>query len=237
VTKVDSIDLEQRLGALVAERPAVTVALECLGLDYCCGGGQTLSEASRRRGLDPATVAVVLERFADTAAGRRAEPHDLRGATVPGLCDHIVSAHHARLRRELPRIEEQLATVVRVHGDGHPQLRDLERLFVALAGELREHLRTEEASLFPAARALAAGERGDAGILRLLDEHRAEHAAAGDALAALRELTNSYDSDTALCGTHRRLLEALEASELDLHQHVHEENNLLFPRVLALASR
>jgi regulator of cell morphogenesis and NO signaling len=72
VTKVDSIDLEQRLGALVAERPAVTVALECLGLDYCCGGGQTLSEASRRRGLDPATVAVVLERFADTAAGRRA---------------------------------------------------------------------------------------------------------------------------------------------------------------------
>jgi regulator of cell morphogenesis and NO signaling len=148
-----------------------------------------------------------------------------------------VSAHHARLRRELPRIEEQLATVVRVHGDGHPQLRDLERLFVALAGELREHLRTEEASLFPAARALAAGERGDAGVLRLLDEHRAEHAAAGDALAALRELTNSYDSDTALCGTHRRLLEALEAFELDLHQHVHEENNLLFPRVLALASR
>lgn len=237
MTQGGDIDLEQPLGRLLAERPALTEPLERLRLDYCCGGGQTLAEACRRRGLDPATVAVILERLSGTAEVQRIDSHDLRGATVTDLCDHIVSVHHARLRRELPQIEEQLATVVRVHGRGHGELRDLERLFRSLACELREHIRTEEASVFPAARALAAGERGDAGVLWLVDQHRAEHAAAGDALAALRELTNSYDSETALCGTHRRLLEALEAFELDLHQHVHEENNLLFPRVLALATR
>ena len=231
------IDPEQTLGALVAERPALTETLEQLRLDYCCGGDQTLAEACRRRGLDAATVAVLLEQLANAAPLRRVDPHDLRGATVPELCDHIVGAHHDRLRQELPRIEELLATVVRVHGGEHAELHDLERLFTALARDLREHLSTEETSVFPVARALAAGEQGDARAVELVEEHTAEHTATGDALAALREMAGGYETESAYCGTHRSLLQALEAFELDLHQHVHEENNLLFPRMLALASQ
>jgi regulator of cell morphogenesis and NO signaling len=227
-----SIDPGQTLGALVAERPALTGTLEQLRLDYCCGGGQTLAEACRRGGLDPDTVAVLLERLGETAAAGRVEPHDLRGATIAELCDHIVDAHHARLRRELPRIEELLATVVRVHGPEHAELHDLERLFATLARELREHLASEEASVFPAARAFQAGEHADPGFVELVDEHIGEHADTGDALAALRELAGGYERASAYCGTHRSLLEALEAFELDLHQHVHEENNVLFPRLL-----
>jgi regulator of cell morphogenesis and NO signaling len=229
------IDPEQTLGDLVSERPALAAAFERLRLDYCCGGDLTLAEACRRRALDPATVAVLLDELAGATAGDEVEAHDLRGATVPDLCDHIVSAHHDRLRQELPRIEELLATVVRVHGGDHPELHDLERLFATLAGELREHLGTEEATVFPAARALAAGDGADAGVAELVAEHTAEHTATGDALAALRELAGGYDVESAYCGTHRSLLVALEGFEHDLHRHVHEENNLLFPRMLTLA--
>ncbi len=230
---VGAIDPDQTLGQLVAERPMVTETLERLRLDYCCGGSQTVAEACRQRGLDPETVAVVLAEFAEVPPGRGFVPHDLRGAAIPELCDHVVTAHHDRVRRELPRIAELLATVVRVHGKEHAELHDLDRLFSTLGRELLEHLESEERSVFPAARALAAGDTVDPRLAELIDEHMGEHANTGDALAALRELAGGYDTGNAYCGTHRRLLAGLEAFELDLHQHVHEENNLLFPRLLA----
>jgi len=232
-----TIDPEQTLGELVVERPALADAFERLRLDYCCGGGQTLAEACSHRGLDPDTVAVLLERLDGTPASPHVTPHDLRGATIPELCDHIVAAHHARLRGELPRIEEQLATVVRVHGKEHGQLHDLERLFTTLSHELLDHLESEEEYLFPAALVVAEGGEPSASLPELVEEHVADHARTGDALAALQELTDGYDTGGAYCGTHRSLLVALQDFELDLHQHVHEENNLLFPRLLAQTGR
>ncbi len=86
--------------------------------------------------------------------------------------------------------------------------------------------------MFPACRAVEADGTGvDEDVLAA---HEREHMEAGDALTALRELAHDYDSAAALCGTHRRLLEALRGFELDLHQHIHEENNILFARVRAL---
>ncbi len=233
----ETIDPEQTLGALAAERPALTELLERLRLDYCCGGGQTLAEACRRRGLDPETVAVLLGQMIDSSDVPPLVAHDLRGASASGLCDHIVTAHHDRLRRELPQIAELLATVVRVHGKEHGELHDLQRLFAVLARDLLEHIESEEKQLFPAALAVAAGEEPAAPLAELVEEHEAEHARTGDALAALRELAGGYATDRAYCGTHRTLLEALQGFELDLHQHVHEENNLLFPQLRAGSGR
>ncbi|HEX6762798.1 MAG TPA: DUF542 domain-containing protein [Gaiellaceae bacterium] len=227
------IDPEQTLGCLVAERPALAATLERLRFDYCCGGGVTLSDACRHRGLDPDTVAVVLEQLDGAADAITFLPHDLRGATIAGLCDHIVAAHHEPLRRELPRIAELLSTVVRVHGRDHPELHDLQRLYTTLAGVLVEHLDSEEATVFPAAREQTEAGAAEPALAAVVAEHAAEHAETGNALAALRELAGGYDVDRAYCSTHRRLLEALEAFELDLHQHVHEENNLLFPRLVS----
>jgi regulator of cell morphogenesis and NO signaling len=143
-----------------------------------------------------------------------------------------VAAHHDTMRAELPRVEQLLATVVRVHGGGHPELHDLQRLFATIRHELEPHLETEERVLFPACRAAEADRRPvDEGLLAA---HEQEHAATGDALVALRELASDYDTTGALCRTHRTLLDALARLELDLHQHIHEENNVLFARVRAL---
>lgn len=238
---MSSIEPTASLAELAAERPARAKLFEALRLDYCCGGSQSLEEACAERGLDAATVGVLLDSLeAEAAALDPVEERDWRQASVGELCDHIVSVHHEGLREELPRIAELLATVVRVHGAERPELEITERTFAALRAELEPHLTEEEESLFPACRALD-GEAAEASALASFDvaeveRHQAEHAEVGHRLGALRELAGGYDDAQALCSTHRALLEALRAFEADLHRHVHEENNVLFPRVRELAA-
>jgi regulator of cell morphogenesis and NO signaling len=232
---MSAIDPTATLGALVAERPARAPLFERLRLDYCCGGSQTLAEACRRRGLDSDTVRTVLAALDDEANERQGfEDVDWRGASVEELCGHIVAVHHDGLRDTMPQIERLLSTVVRVHSRDHPQLGGLQQAFLGIRAQLEPHLESEEDALFPACLAL---EQQLVPIdAALLDRHEQEHQQVGDALAALRELSGDYDSEHALCGTHRALLEALAAFELDLHQHIHEENNVLLPRVRELAA-
>lgn len=231
---MSTIDPNTTLGELVNEQPARMSLLERLRLDYCCGGSQTLAEACARRGLDQDTVLFVLEALDRVPApAPELEQLDWRRASLGDLCAHIVERHHEGLRSELPRIEQMLQTVVRVHGSGHAGLHDLQRTFTAMSGELLAHIAMEERLLFPAARKLETG--GDAVAESLLQQHEHEHTQVGDALTALRELTNDYRTQDALCGTHRALLDALHSLERDLHQHIHEENNVLLPRIRALS--
>ena len=227
------IDPASTLGELVAERPELAPLFERLRLDYCCGGSRTLAEACRERGLEIDTVRAMLDAVDAASIEREGfEPTDWGRASIAELCAHIVEAHHDGLREALPRIEALLSTVVRVHGSGHPELRQLQRAFAEIRGELEPHLAREESVLFPACIAL---ERRGIGIEEaLLEEHEREHASVGDGLAALRALGGDYSPQQALCGTHRALLDALAAFERDLHQHIHEENNVLLPRAREL---
>lgn len=222
------------LGDLVAREPRAAALFEQLGIDYCCGGGRTLAEAVAQRGLDATTVAVLIGNLSREADGQAGDAHDVAHSSMGELCDHIVVAHHDRLRRELPAIGEQAATVVRVHGASHPELGDLQRVFDRMRRELEAHLEIEERELFPACRrlerSLSPADELDRGLLALLED---EHAEVGGALVVLRELCGDYDESQALCGTHRRLLRALRDLERDLHQHIHEENNLLFGKIRA----
>ena len=231
VPAVAATDRTPTLGELVLEQPGAAALFERLGLDYCCGGGRTLELACGQHGLDARTVRLLLQALADEPRGPDLEAHDVARATIPELCEHIVARHHDPLRRDLPRVSDLLATVVRVHGKAHRELHDLQRLFSAIRDELEEHLRVEEEALFPACLALDDDPAAfDRDLLVLLED---DHASTGDALCALRELAGGYRTDAALCSTHRTLLRSLRAFEVDMHQHVHEENNVLFPRVRA----
>ncbi|MBS1881860.1 MAG: iron-sulfur cluster repair di-iron protein [Actinobacteria bacterium] len=223
------------LAELAAERPARARIFERLRLDYCCGGAQTLAAACADRGLDAATVAELLEAIErDGPPADPVEERDWARAPIDELCEHIVSVHHQRLREEMPRIGELTATVARVHGEGRPELEMVERAFAALREELEPHLAEEERDLFPVCRALER-QGAAAGLdLATVDRHQAEHEAVGRKLAALRELAGGYQEAEALCSTHLALLTALSEFEADLHRHVHEENNILFPRLRGL---
>ncbi|MGH3002881.1 MAG: DUF542 domain-containing protein [Gaiellaceae bacterium] len=217
------IDPDRSLAELVLERPSSARVLARLGLDYCCGGRSSLADACREQNLDAATVVVFLEHEFEPVA---VEETNWALAPIADLCAHIVEAHHARLRWDLPRVSELGARAASVHGDALPELHDLHEEFEELRAELEEHIADEERTLFPD---LAAGGSLGRGELERL---RHEHDGTGARLRRLRELAGDYDTTQALCNTHRALLEGLHGLELDLHQHVHEENNVLFPRAL-----
>lgn len=219
------IDPSRTVAELVLEQPSRSRVFEELGVDYCCGGKRSLTDACETRGilLDEAVAAL------DAAANEPSHERDWTQASLPELCDHIVSSHHELLREELPRLDTLLEKVVRAHGDERPELSELRDTFAALRTELEEHMATEEEQLFPL---VSSGGPYDAEQVADL-EH--DHEWAGAALAKLRELSGGYDLDLALCNTHRATLDGLRELELDLHQHIHEENNVLFPRALAAA--
>ena len=221
-----SVDLERSLAELVLERPSTARTLERLGLDYCCGGQRSLRESCVDRGLDPGTVAVFLEHELDPVG---LEARDWPSAPLADLCAHIVEEHHARLRWELPRLSELAERAASVHGEVQPELHELRDELEQLRAELEEHIAEEEQELFPA---LAAGKPLDRAEFEQL---RLEHDGTGARLRRLRELAGDYATEDALCATHRALLQGLHGLELDLHQHVHEENNILFPRALVAA--
>lgn len=226
---------EATLGDLVSARPALAGLFERLGLDYCCGGGQTLAAACTERGLDAATVAVMLDAAGESEPASGAG-HDIAGLSVAELCEHIVTNHHGPLRTSFVRTADRLATVVRVHGSDHPELHELESEFTGLRGEMEQHMMREELRLFPICRRLEQ-EPGTATLEPdMLDLLEDDHRETGAALVRIRELCSDYDTGRAFCGTHRVLLEDLRGIEADTHVHVHEENNILFPRVRELAA-
>jgi len=224
------IDPTATLGAIVTDHPALARDLERLGLDYCCGGRRSLAAACAEHGLD---VVAVTEVLTDEAAGTTPEPWATMGPTE--LVDHIEATHHAYLHEELPRIEALMARVEGAHGERHPELAFVQASFDELALELDPHLAREERILFPMIRRLggvgAGSDRTElSGPIRVM---LVDHDRAGELLERLRGLTGGYRVPDDGCASYRALYEALSALEADTHLHVHKENNVLFPAVLA----
>lgn len=222
------------LGELVVSTPGAAELFERLGLDYCCDGARSLDEACQGRGVDAATVRAMLEHVRRERTDDPPDPHDMSDASLRELCEHIVVRHHGPLRVALTRLTKLLETVARVHGASTPTLVDLQGDFGVLRADLEQHLLLEERTVFPACARLDNVLATAAPDEELLDHLRDDHQDVGAALARMRGLCEDYDESRALCATHGELLRSLHAFELDLHQHIHEENNVLFPRVMAL---
>lgn len=229
-----TIDTNHTVGQLVAQNPSRARVFEKVGIDYCCGGKKPLEDACREKGLDARTVAAMLDISAETNGGRFA---DAQSMTLTDLVDHIVATHHEYLRKELPRIEFLVAKVSRAHGEKHPEVLQVAEVFAGFVEEIGSHMMKEERILFPAIRNLEATGNAQFHCGTLADPMRvmeAEHDSAGDALAQFRSLTKGYATPSDVCNTYRALMDALQDLEEDMHQHVHKENNVLFPKALAL---
>jgi regulator of cell morphogenesis and NO signaling len=226
------------IGALVAARPAFARLFERLGIDYCCGGKQTLQAACLRRGLDLPTTLALLESAGAILSSGPAEV-DASTMGLAELADHIEATHHAYLKEELPRLVEMADRVGTKHGWRDARLPEMAATVRDVAGEMLAHMEKEEQILFPLVRRIEAGlEAGLRGsdLTAPIRQMEAEHENAGQLTARLRELTNNFTPDAEACNTHRALLAGLADFESDLHRHVHKENNVLFPRALALGA-
>ena len=227
------ITAETTIGALVAARPRLARIFERLGIDYCCGGKQTLAAACARLNLDLVTTLAVLGSAVDSLTAGPGEV-DAAAMGLGELADHIEATHHAYLKAELPRLVEMADRVGTKHGRRDARLPGVASAVSTLAAEMLSHMQKEEHILFPLVRRIEAGARGD--ISAPIAQMEAEHEAAGNLTAKLRLLTDGFTPNAEACNTHRALLAGLAEFEADLHRHVHKENNVLFPRALALAT-
>lgn len=231
-----SIDAEKSVGQLVGECTARSCVFETYGIDYCCGGKQALSEACAVKGLDLNEVLLKLGE-ADVNANH-GDAEDYVAMPLDQLVDHIISTHHVYLRRELPRLLEIAAKVNRAHGEKDGRLSTVESTLHALAEELTSHMMKEERILFPAIREMAQTDtlpQMHCGTLSgPINVMESEHDNAGNALEQLRNLTDNFTPPDWACNTFRALLDGIHELELDLHQHIHKENNILFPLALTM---
>jgi len=230
---------EAQVAQLAREYPGTIRVFQRHRIDFCCGGKRRVAEAAERAGLEVARLvaelAPAMAAGADAAFGRLPDS--------PGdLGKWIVGRYHVALRGELPRLVAMADRVEKVHGAEMPAiLPPLAAHVRELAAELAHHMREEEESLFPAIehveRAAARDEPADLGDLAALVAAREdEHVAAGEHLHALRELAADFTPPEWACNTFRGLYHGLAELERELHEHIHLENNVLFPRALALTA-
>lgn len=228
---------ERTVGDIVSDNYAFGSVFKRFGIDFCCGGGRTITEACDSKGVDVDELLAELSK-ADGRSGASAP--DPRGWKLDFLADYITNVHHGYVREQLPTLLAFSTKVARVHGDSNPELIEVAGLVHELAGELTAHLADEEETLFPYVRQLVRGSvkeeavpmevRTGQTIGQMLEEH--DHA--GALMAEIRELTADFTPPPHACNTYRSLFVSLAEFEEDLHRHVHLENNVLFPRISAL---
>ena len=238
-----SVTTEKTVRELALEKPGAARVFEKLGIDYCCGGKQTLEQACRAASLP---VDEVLDALEVAHHSGQAFPKDSDWQTEPlaDLISHIKNTHHKYTREEIARLGPLFDKVCSVHGEHHPELLDLRATFQGLAQELTTHLMKEEMVLFPYIERMEESVIQKEPILPppfgtvqnpvAMMEH--EHDSAGNALRALRATSNGYTAPADGCVSYQTLYKTLAELEADLHQHIHLENNILFPRAIALES-
>jgi len=231
----------QTVRDIALQQPTSIRVFERFGIDFCCGGRKPLAEACAASNLEIDAVLAALETAAN---GPAPLTEDWSQASLEQLSAHIVAKHHAYAKTELPRLAILAQKVVNRHGDTHAELPRIQTLLAQLDEEMTQHFAKEEAVLFPY---IASLERSTttgtakpkncfgtiANPIAMMTE---EHDAAGVLLAEIRQLSNQFTPPEGACPTYHAFYDGLNEFERDLHQHIHLENNILFPRAINLES-
>jgi len=223
------------------ELPHSTRLFEKLRIDYCCGGHRPLAEACASAGVD---VGDVMEMLGGVTQSEDAAAVDFQNASLPELITHILDTHHVFTKSEMERLQSLTDKVIGAHGANHPELLHVRELWQRLCADLKPHMFKEEQILFPymIALAQAADHKWAAPFapfgtvnnpIRMMMR---EHDTAGEIVRELRALTSDYKAPADACISYQTLYQALENFERDLHQHIHLENNILFPKALDMES-
>lgn len=224
---------EQSLASIVTANHQTAPVLEKYNLDFCCKGKRTLIQACTEKDLAVDSILKELESSVNMPAAGK----DFTEMNADQLIKHIILKHHFYVKQIMPVIEEHLTKVAFKHGDHFPYMKEVLELFTHLKNEMYMHLQKEEVILFPRIKELESLMQynqqrpvdknyiyGPVGVME------SEHDEAGEIMYRIREITGNYEAPEGACTTFKLVLDELKAFEEDLHQHVHLENNLLFPK-------
>src|ERR1041385_176022 len=234
-----TINTTKTVGEIAVELPQSTRIFERMKIDYCCGGGVGLGDACRAAGVNLDTLVQMLEASTTQKAN---ENIDLQKATLTELMAYILDKHHVYTKVEMARLEPLAAKVASGHGANHAELPVVRDLMQQLFAELKPHMFKEEQILFPYVLELERAQTQKrpapfapfATVNNPIRMMMMEHDTAGDILRELRKVSGDYRLPADACLSYKTFYQALEMFEQDLHQHIHLENNLLFPKAVAL---
>ncbi len=228
---------EKTLAEIVTDNIRSAIVFEEYGLDFCCNGKRSLQEACAEKNIE---VGKVVKSLNELSTNKNSEKYNEWASDF--LVDHIVNHHHQYVRRMIPVISLHTDKVASVHGENHPETKQIADLFLAVRQELESHMMKEERILFPYIKQLHYAKKNNEQItpplfgtiknpIRMME---AEHQSAGDALHKIRELSNDFTFPPDACNTFKALYSELKEFEEDLHKHIHLENNILFPKSIKL---
>jgi regulator of cell morphogenesis and NO signaling len=229
------ININQTAGEIATRWPELLPVLEEYRIDYCCGGRKPLAESAARAGVDPQEL---VERLAGyEAKGTGEPPRDWSKATMTELADNIEQTHHAYTRESLGRLDTMLTKCVAAHADDEPRLVELQQTVASMTEDLHDHMIREERVLFPWLRRLERRTEIQGGppwsVKRPIDCMVHDHDELGAGFERIQQLTDGLAVPENACSTWRACYAELDAFERDTREHIHKENNILFPAGVA----
>jgi regulator of cell morphogenesis and NO signaling len=236
--KKNDMESGETVGEIAAKDLRKAEVFKKYGIDFCCGGKKSLKQVCEEKGLDVAVVEAELENPIQAVSSA----NDYNRWEPDFLADYIYNQHHLYYYNELPIIKGLLTKVVQHHGDNHPELKYVYSLFAQLVQELDTHFMREEKVVFPFIKALALAKRtgnfetlnSQPSLTEPIQIMEADHEAAGGILADIEKITGKYNPPADACNSYQYLYKKLKELDEDLHQHIHLENNILFPKALKL---
>ena len=232
--------IEKTLAEIMTDNVRSAIVFEEFGLDFCCRGNRLLKDACFEKNVDWQKVALELTNLSQNGGGKE-NPNEWQ---LDFLVDYIINNHHQYVRRMVPIITLHADKVASVHGKNHPETIRIADLFLAVRQELETHMMKEERILFPQIKQMALAQKENIQFflspfgtiqnpIRMMEY---EHTSAGDVLYQIRDLSKNYLHPDDACNTFKALYSELKEFEVDLHKHIHLENNILFPKSVELES-
>lgn len=223
-----------KIGDIAGAYPGAIETFLNYNIDFCCGGDRPLEAALKEKNIKEEEIMDKLNNGYMQFKNRIDKGIDWRRSSMSELIDYVVNKHHAFLRNELPVGQKLLTKILNVHySHSGKVLSQLYKLYMSLMAELEIHIIKEEEILFPIIKQYEVNPSEESRIkaIKVMEETENEHEGAGNILKEMREITNNYTVPPEGCMTFQKTYDKLVEIEQDLFNHIHLENNILFPRL------
>jgi regulator of cell morphogenesis and NO signaling len=231
------IQTSDTIGSIVTRNLHAAKILTDHGLDFCCGGQKSLQEACNDKKI---AIDGLLKQLASISDAKAEETLDFVEMNLIPLTKYIEKTHHKFTSDKIILVKNNLSKLILAHGTSHPELIAIKQEFDSLSDHLTNHMKREELMVFPYIRNMVRFGKAAIGravfgyienpIMDLVSDHEAE----AEKLKSLDDLTNHYDVPADGCNTYTTTYKAMKELEADLYVHMHLENNVLFPKAVAV---
>jgi len=232
---------EKTVAEIVTENIKTADIFKKNGIDFCCGGNVKVQEICKKKGVDFSQLKEEIEKLGVTTS----TSHDFKSWDLDFLADYIVNTHHKYVVDANKIIIEYSDKVASVHGHHYTEVVEINKLFHLLVIDLTSHMQKEEQILFPYIKEMVVAAKNNQNLSAPhfqtvknpigMMEH--EHDEAGNIIMEIARLSNNFTPPEEACNTFRALYAGLEEFQNDLFQHIHLENNILFPKAIALETK